>query len=222
MATATPFTALGQGNGFPFCLNHRTEAQIAARETSGGSQRRLRLDGTLGEIMAIFWNLYSFQIDADISIPTPATSSISETLFFDEGGDFGSLYEDEYGVSPIGIVDVVNEPMYRCVFNEVIVEGFWFEPSGDGNNTSYSFYPEFYYNTTSENYCIVFDFQIEIDEFFTGFGDASDVYTSNEALWEGSIPAKTVNIFGQDYELYSQEGQITITSITIADNYFTY
>jgi len=29
-------------------------------------------------------------------------------------------------------------------------------------------------------------------------------------LWEGSLPAKTVNIFDTDYQLYSEDGQITI------------
>jgi len=48
MPTATPFTALGRGNGFPFCP---TKVDVSTFD----NVREL----TLAEAMKIFWNLYS-------------------------------------------------------------------------------------------------------------------------------------------------------------------
>ena len=227
MPTATSFTALGRGNGFPFCLTHATEETIAARQVyPGGQQRNLRLDGSLDEMMKIFWSLYSLRIEADLEVISDDgvtyTASMDDTVLFSEAGDVEDLYFEAYGFYPAGVVDFVNKPLDRCAINTVVVEGFQFEPTGDGNNTYYSFFPEFYYNTTSNNYAIIFDFQIEIDKDFAPLGTFRDVYTSNQGLWEGSLPAKTVNIFGTDYQLYSEDGQITISSITVTDEYFKY
>lgn len=227
MPTADSFTALGRGNGFPFCLTHATEAIIASRQVyPGGQQRNLRLDGSLDEIMKIFWNLYSLRIEANLEVifddGSTNTASMDDTVLFDEAGEIEDLYFEAYGFYPAGVVDFVNKPLDRCAINTVVVEGFRFQPTGDGNNTFYSFSPEFYYNTTSDNYALIFDFQIEIDKFFDPVGTFRDVYTSNEGLWEGSIPAKTVNIFDTDYQLYSEDGQITIDSITVTDEYFNY
>tara|TARA_R110000787_G_C13257746_1_gene430145 strand:+ start:52 stop:726 length:675 start_codon:yes stop_codon:yes gene_type:complete len=224
MPTATSFTALGNGNGFPFCLNHQTESQLANKTNAEGKQKKLRLDGSLGEIMKIFWNLYSFRIEADLELRefTPViTKSMDETVKFYDAGESESLYEQEYGFSPFGVVDFANKPSDRCAINTVVVEGFQFQPTGDGNNTFYSFYPEFYYNTTSKNYAIIFDFEIEMD-LSTNNGQVSDVYTSDEEQLEGSNLTKTVNIFGTDYELYSKKDEITITDITVTDEYFEY
>jgi len=224
MPTADSFTALGNGNGFPFCLNHQTESQLENKTNSGGQQKKLRLDGSLGEIMKIFWNLYSFRIQADLELRAfdpVITKSIDETVKFYEAGESESLYEQEYGFSPFGVVDFVNKPSDRCAINTVVVEGFQFQPTGDGNNTFYSFHPKFYYNTTSRNYAIIFDFEIEMD-LSTNNGQVGDVYTSDEEQLEGSNLTKTVNIFGTDYELYSKKGEITITDITVTDEYFEY
>ena len=228
MPTAKSFTALGAGNGFPFCLNYRTEAQLLDRTTfPGGQQQRLRLDGSLDEIMKIFWNLYSLRFQADLKIifddGSINTASMDETVLFNEAGEIEDLYFEENGFYPAGVVDFVNKPLDRCAIStNEMAEGFRFDPTGDGNNTFYSFYPEFYYNTTSNNYAIVFDFKIEIDKFFDPSGTFLDVYTSNEGEWEGSIPPKTVKIFDTDYQLYSTEGTITINSITVTDEYFNY
>tara|TARA_R110000851_G_scaffold282302_2_gene435829 strand:- start:1880 stop:2569 length:690 start_codon:yes stop_codon:yes gene_type:complete len=228
MPTADSFTALGRGNGFPFCLNHRTETQLLDRTTfPGGQQERLRLDGSLDEIMKIFWNLYSLRIEASLKIifddGSTNTASMDETVLFNEAGEIEDLYFEENGFYPAGVVDFVNKPIDRCAIStNEMAEGFRFDPTGDGNNTFYSFFPEFYYNTTSDNYALIFDFKIEIDKFFDPAGTFGDVYTSNEGEWEGSIPPKTVKIFDTDYQLYSTEGTITIDSITVTDEYFNY
>ena len=228
MPTVTPFTALGRGNGFPFCLNHRTETQLLDRTTfPGGQQERLRLDGSLDEIMKIFWNLYSLRIEASLKIifddGSTNTASMDETVLFNEAGEIEDLYFEENGFYPSGVVDFVNKPIDRCAIStNEMAEGFRFDPTGNGNNTFYSFFPEFYYNTTLKNYAIIFDFKIEIDKSFDPVGTFRDVYTSNEGEWEGSIPPKTVKIFDTDYQLYSTEGTITIDSITVTDEYFNY
>tara|TARA_R100001015_G_C4606028_1_gene161087 strand:+ start:810 stop:1343 length:534 start_codon:yes stop_codon:yes gene_type:complete len=68
MPTATPFTALGRGNGFPLCVIHGTDSAISAAtgsEQAMGILRREEL--SLTNTMKFIWNLYSvgFPDDAD-------------------------------------------------------------------------------------------------------------------------------------------------------------
>ena len=224
MPTAQPFKALGVGNGFPFCMKHESESEISARETVNGYQRKLRLDGSVGEIMKIFWSLYSLRIQASLRYPTdpPTIKSIDETVRFDDTSEIEDFYEAVYGVPLVGNADFINKPKDRLYINDVLADAYSFQATGNRDNTFYSFAPNFYYNTTSKNYVMLFDFQVEMDIFYGG-GLVLDVYTSNQLSdSEGTNHSKTVNIFGKNYQLYSENDNIIVDSMTITDQYFTY
>jgi hypothetical protein len=61
MPTATSFTALGRGNGFPFCLNNVAALESAFSSNSDGAIDSIVLDRTsavsLDDLMFFFWNL---------------------------------------------------------------------------------------------------------------------------------------------------------------------
>lgn len=70
MPTATSFTALGRGNGFPFCLINATDSAINAVDgsrfsTGLGILRAKEL--SLTNTMAAIWNLYSVGFPNDSS-----------------------------------------------------------------------------------------------------------------------------------------------------------
>jgi len=223
MPTATPFAALGRGNGFPFCLTHATGAAIDALETDGGLQRKLRVNGTRAEIMQIFWNLYSLTASGDVSITLPPTlnDSFSDVEAFLDYDLFFDEFFNEYGYEPT--VDPQSESGDRCVFNDNLVDiGYEygaFPPADDGRP---AIAPTFYYNTTDENFTMLFDFGIEIKSNFGTGTQYSDFYTSNEANWEGSILPVTFSLFGVTCTIYSEQGQITLSNFLVSDNYFTY
>jgi hypothetical protein len=61
MPAATPFTALGRGNGFPFCLDNVSTLESAFSSNSDGAIDSIVLDRTdavsLDDLMFFFWNL---------------------------------------------------------------------------------------------------------------------------------------------------------------------
>lgn len=70
MPTATSFTALGRGNGFPFCLINATDSTITAADgnrfaTNQGILRAKEL--SFVNTMAFIWNLYSVSFPNDSS-----------------------------------------------------------------------------------------------------------------------------------------------------------
>ena len=68
MPTAIPFTALGRGNGFPFCLINATDSEINAvdgnRFFTGQGILRVK-EFSLEDTTAFIWNLYSVGFPAD-------------------------------------------------------------------------------------------------------------------------------------------------------------
>ena len=68
MPTATSFTALGRGNGFPFCLTNATDSAINAvdgnRFAPGQGILRAK-EFSLEDTVALIWNLYSVGFPAD-------------------------------------------------------------------------------------------------------------------------------------------------------------
>ena len=70
MPTAIPFTALGRGNGFPFCLINATDSEINAvdgnRFAPGQGILRAK-EFSLEDTTAFIWNLYSVGFPADFA-----------------------------------------------------------------------------------------------------------------------------------------------------------
>tara|TARA_R110000803_G_C11979749_1_gene320610 strand:+ start:2055 stop:2774 length:720 start_codon:yes stop_codon:yes gene_type:complete len=77
MPTATPFTALGEGNGFPFCparvdvdtFDYWTTFSGFNKNSTGSPSEQDIFDSlTLG--MKLFWNLHEMSATAEVSFPT--------------------------------------------------------------------------------------------------------------------------------------------------------
>jgi len=76
MPTATSFTALGRGNGFPFCLDRLDISSFSHWVTLGGYQKTNADAGTsvtqnqinlsFANAMKLFWNAYRFNINIEV------------------------------------------------------------------------------------------------------------------------------------------------------------
>ena len=72
MPTATPFTALGRGNGFPFCPP-RVDVDTydywttlgGFKKTDGGSPSQAQIDLSLTNAMKLYWNLWKVSGSAE-------------------------------------------------------------------------------------------------------------------------------------------------------------
>ncbi len=96
MPTADSFTALGRGNGFPFCLINATDSAINAVDgnrfgTGLGILRAKEL--SLVNTMAAIWNLYSISFPNDASGNSYADSVVRY-------GDANENYVDATELNP--------------------------------------------------------------------------------------------------------------------------
>jgi len=102
MPTATSFTALGRGNGFPFCLINATNSAIIAVDGNNFVGRPLEgvlkvKEFTLNDILPYFWNLYS------VTFPTVADGGLTHTFASDgiyKIGPFSDGYVNAEEVVP--------------------------------------------------------------------------------------------------------------------------
>ena len=77
MPTATPFTALGKGNGFPFCLDKLDVSEYDYWTTLGGYKKtdesdevtQAQINLSLKNAMKVFWNFYGYTINAESENP---------------------------------------------------------------------------------------------------------------------------------------------------------
>ena len=84
MPTATSFTALGRGNGFPFCLEDNvSELDNAFSTNTDGAIESVRFDKTdaisLENLMFFFWNLHKFTTLSFVSNFTNSSGSGTTT-----------------------------------------------------------------------------------------------------------------------------------------------
>jgi len=105
MPTATSFTAIGKGNGFPFCIVHATQSAINAIDgntyASGGgvrSQGKFRIkELSFANLFPYIWNLYS------VTFPTVTHGGVDHT-FASAGiykmGDVSDGYADLSSLTP--------------------------------------------------------------------------------------------------------------------------
>jgi len=81
MPTATSFTALGRGNGFPFCpakVNVSTYANwITLGGVSSGSASESQINESLVNAMKLWWNLYSMTGSFSCALTNSQEGSIS-------------------------------------------------------------------------------------------------------------------------------------------------
>jgi len=244
MPTATSFTALGRGNGFPFCVTHATEEIIASRQVfspshgAAGRQTRLRKDfDSLADAMDVFWNIYDFTIEIKTSLGLGFTNQRSLFKARVSGADD---WNDEYGFFPpagnnpsiiphlrLGFIgEEVTSPdtedlsiRWQACGGEVtaspdgaygLTNGDFYgdpmpEATGDADfpdQNGFFFRPEWYYNTTTNKYCIVFGCSIREVINFEGGGQS---YTVDSENINDTYQAVTLKMFGEEYSIYSDD-----------------
>lgn len=243
MPAADSFTALGSGNGFPFCLTHATETIIAARQVfppdhaAAGRQKRLRKDfDSLADAMDVFWNIYDFTIEIKTSLGLGYTNQIS--LFKARVGGADD-WNNEYGFFPpagnnpsiiphlrLGFDNDPSNPdteeisiRWRACGGEItegpggakgLTNGDEYgdpmpEATGDADfpdQNGVFFRPEWYYNTTTNKYCIVFGCSIREAITFEGGGQS---YTVDSENVDDTYQAVTLKMFGEEYSIYSDD-----------------
>ena len=136
MPTAIPFTALGRGNGFPFCLD--LQALINVHGDIWDRTEPI----AISPLMSLLWNLYEF-------------NSLSFTFNFttSSGGSGSEEYEKQGSVSYDGEIFDAVEPYKRVCFTDnalPIVQIL------DSQNT---FEGEFFFVPTlndDNNYCLAY------------------------------------------------------------------
>jgi len=120
MPTATSFTALGRGNGFPFCADRVDVSSYDFWVTLGGYAKTSSGDVTQEQInnsrinaMKLFWNVNSLTVASTVGDNTTIDRPYSSTRTFDfENGDYDFL-------SGFGAGAANKEP-----FKRVCVNGF--------------------------------------------------------------------------------------------------
>ena len=87
MPTAIPFTALGRGNGFPFCVTKKDVSGftnwITLGGVSSGSASKSQVNESFGNAMKLWWNLNSITGSFSVSSTNSADGnlSVSETNY---------------------------------------------------------------------------------------------------------------------------------------------
>ena len=76
MPTATEFTALGAGNGFPACIPVAEYPDSSITEAGAHGQTNLKLN----EMMHVFWNLYSIDFTHTLTVGANPPIVVSDTL----------------------------------------------------------------------------------------------------------------------------------------------
>ena len=168
MPEATPFMALGVGNGFPFCVQHVTTAVVdsIAGEEVYGEDIAVFQSYSLQEMVRLFWNLES--------VGFPDITYDGYDLTFDDS-EYGYGAPADGGVN----ADLFLEPYQRiCVTDMTVDESSPFSlgrywgaaesqaTDGDAQIARFSI-NGFFYNTTTEEYLICYSSALYADDSVT-------------------------------------------------------
>lgn len=89
MSVATPFIHYKEGSGFfPGCIEDKTGSEIEDIATPDGVPTYSRWSGTLSEVMHLWWNLESVDVECQYGV-SPDVHSYSGTLSSGPAGDTG-------------------------------------------------------------------------------------------------------------------------------------
>ncbi len=198
---------------FPFCVPRNTEEEIAAIcvDFFGTDEVAQRLTGDLAFVTSLYWNLETitvhlagFSYYEDYGIDTTLSAfnfKAYEDPYFPDGAPFST--------PPIERIcpDVVGMHFEKFVIEDL---------PADHSYGLFITFPinGFFYNTTTEEYNIVFDFAARVG---ATFGSTSIYNPDGET---------TISLFGQTFTLWLNLGGgaggsfLTVTDITPA--YFTY
>jgi len=149
MPTATGFTALGAGNGFPECIT-----KVDMTETEGGTWAPPVINAlTLNQAMNLYWNLYGI-VGAALATGTAGTATVSDINIPDTdtpikrvcGGSYSDFEENNAGapdypfasqsifISSSGIIAMYNGD--TSIESNFLGYSFGYIASCSANNTS--------------------------------------------------------------------------------------
>ncbi len=215
MSTSPPFST---DRPFPFCVPQMTEEEIVAYSTDffgGGEPPAARLTGDIAFAMALYWNLERVDLtltgrSGDLPEPYDVDASIGAPVF---NGGLPSPPD------PVESWETTSTPPkgrvcggYFVAFREVVEDA---EATHEYAITFQFAQRSFVYNTTTEEYNIIFSFEVQIGEVSgTVNADSGDAST-------------TITLFGQDFTLWLNlaTGGPTSSFITVTDftpTYFDY
>ena len=207
MPTATPFTALGRGNGFPFCVNRRT----SSTNTTGSS-----MTFSLEKVMEIYWK-YSNPTGTDTSVvetPEDPNDPISVNISSDASESF--FASRQFNSAPTFI-----EPFKRVCGNSNSL-GIISASSGfyqyDGASYPFDLYVAIAYSASisiiedSDNLGNANRFGVDFGDFTYGFYEQF----SDGALIQNILYKRITTYEPDPNYTYEQEGstQITFDGIT--------
>ena len=138
MPTATPFTALGKGNGFPFCATKQDVSSYYKWVTLGGTQKGnaptvAEKNASLINAMKLFWNAYEL---LGLASSTNVSSPLPNIIFTEQSStnpeepenrvcprQSSSFYSNSYSVtegssSVFGVIDIYIIRMYDGSTND--------------------------------------------------------------------------------------------------------
>ena len=208
MPTAIPFTALGRGNGFPFCLDFQELIDL-----NGDIWDRTQ-PISLNSLMSIFWNLYEIN---SLSFTFSFTTSLGGT----GTGEYTNKGSVSYGGTPSG---VLGEPYKRVCFtsllyqyNQILESSVTSEPVEDGN---FSFLPTL---DDNKNYCL--EYSIDTVDIKSQRLAAAQSVSTNGGVVDIQLPlddegnTTVIKIVGFDF---LNDDTTTATGGTITSNFYTY
>jgi hypothetical protein len=209
MPTAIPFTALGRGNGFPFCLDFQELIDL-----NGDIWDRTQ-PISLNSLMSLFWNLYeinSLSFTFDFTTSRGVTGS-------EEYTNKGSV-----SYSTTALNGLSGEPYKRVCFtsllhqyNQVLESSVTSEPVEDG---SFSFLPTL---DDNDNYCLAYS--IDAGEIMSPRLAAAQSVSTHGGVVDIQLPlddegnTTVIKIVGLDF---LNDDTTTATGGAITSSFYTY
>ena len=229
MPTADSFTALGRGNGFPFCLDTVPALESAFSSNSDGAINSIVLDRTdavsLEDLVFFFWNLSEFTTCTFVNSFTNSDSS-SGTTTVDTGSS--DIREAQVIVGGEGL-DLGNklklmEPKDRVCLEDnvanprIFIQSLRVSPSSPRYTTGFYVTPGL---TSGGDPCIAYALNSECMNprlaNVIGFANGSEVSVNLPLNSSGDTVA--IKIVGVDY---GSGNTTTATSGNIVADFYTY
>ena len=219
MPTATPFTALGRGNGFPACVPRLDIDDYAYWTTlggfnknSGGTPTEFQIAKSEENAMKLFWNLYGFTGRAQaVSFAFPEETIVTNLTVEDE--DDPDL-DQTFDIVPSNI----KQPYQRVCLkdkdkNEIIRLGYAkaYEPV-PGGRLVLLFASNFFYRLyVNDEYVGMGFFVLSAFVRYTGFGSSESVVRLGSMVFSEEV----------DYGV-AEYAYVTVNGIPFVSTAFAY
>jgi len=229
MPTADSFTALGRGNGFPFCLDNVSTLESAFSSNTDGAINSIVLDRTdavpLEDLVSFFWNLSEFTTCTFVNSFTNSDGS-SGTTTVDTGGSDITEAQVIVGGEGLDVGDTLKstEPRERVCLEDNVANPRIFIQSLREGSSSPRYTTGFYVTpslTSGGDPCIAYALNSQCKNprlaNVIGFANGSEVSVNLPLNSSGDTVA--IKIVGVDY---GSGDTTTATSGNIVADFYTY